>query len=154
MKHRRETRREERRALQRGEEKRREEEKGRKRRGEERGQRTEGKEQQTENSVDFVVCVGASLFTCCVFAASCFVLSLVFLLLAPLRSCCGGFVVVLLGRLVVCVGCCLHAWSFGGLVACSVGLQMGLCACGLVCRVVRLRGSCVALLYELSLIHI
>ena len=50
--------------------------------------------------------------------------------------------------LVVCAGCCLHVWSFGGLVACFVGLQMGLCVCVLVCRVVRLRWSCVALLYE------
>ena len=66
---------------------------------------------------------------------------LIFLLFARLRRC-------FCCCLVVCAGCCLHVWSFGGLVACFVGLQMGLCACVLVCRVVRLRGSCVALLYE------
>ena len=68
---------------------------------------------------------------------------LIFLLFARLRRWFGVFVVVLLFALVVVYMCGRSAvWWLVLLVS------MGLCACVLVCRVVRLRGSCVALLYK------
>ena len=68
---------------------------------------------------------------------------LIFLLFARLRPWFGGFVVVLLFALVV-----VYMRGRSAVWWLVLLVSMGLCACVLVCRVVRLRGSCVVLLYE------